>query len=381
MEKPKYDVFISYSRKDTAIADKICAALDKQGISYFIDRKGIGGGQEFPEVIGEAIINSNVMLFLGSINSYKSKFTNNEVTYAFNKMPRGAIVPYIIDGSKLPVGLEFTFSSINIRTLQEHPIESTLIHDLCQILGKEYKGANEAKSHQPENEREKVDEQVAKGNFAPQSARKTTQQTGTKPAPQTANLTKPTPKPTPPQKPSLSTTERAKLYRQLGMVNAARELERQKKDSSNSWWKNVFFNYSKVPLANYVITYAALAILIAYHNFTDFYDQHPFGIWDVFISVLISFLGIQCNVVLGLCTDESKEIKNVFWGIIIVPFVVAITPIWSLIFGVIVWCLFDMALHWVDFHEISILYLYCTTAFFTLYTLVMTLIKRKGNKS
>jgi hypothetical protein len=279
------------------------------------------------------------------------------------------------------VGLEFTFSSINIRTLQEHPIESTLIHDLCQILGKEYKGANEAKSHQPENEREKVDEQVAKGNFAPQSARKTTQQTGTKPAPQTANLTKPTPKPTPPQKPSLSTTERAKLYRQLGMVNAARELERQKKDSSNSWWKNVFFNYSKVPLANYVITYAALAILIAYHNFTDFYDQHPFGIWDVFISVLISFLGIQCNVVLGLCTDESKEIKNVFWGIIIVPFVVAITPIWSLIFGVIVWCLFDMALHWVDFHEISILYLYCTTAFFTLYTLVMTLIKRKGNKS
>lgn len=38
----KYDVFISYSRKDTVVADRICAALDQQDITYFIDRKGIG---------------------------------------------------------------------------------------------------------------------------------------------------------------------------------------------------------------------------------------------------------------------------------------------------------------------------------------------------
>lgn len=139
MEKPKYDVFISYSRKDTAIADKICAALDRQGINYFIDRKGIGGGQEFPEVLAKAIMGSRIMLYLASANSYNSKFTNNEITFAFNKMPRGAIIPYIIDGSKLSVGLEFTFSSINIRTLQEHPIETTLMKDLCQLLGYKYK--------------------------------------------------------------------------------------------------------------------------------------------------------------------------------------------------------------------------------------------------
>ena len=40
----KYDVFISYSRKDTEVADKICSALDRAGLSYFIDRQGIGGG-------------------------------------------------------------------------------------------------------------------------------------------------------------------------------------------------------------------------------------------------------------------------------------------------------------------------------------------------
>ena len=116
-----YDVFISYSRKDT-----------------FIDRKGIGGGMEFPAVLADAIINSKIMLFLGSSNSYQSKFTNSEVTFAFNEKQPGSIIPYIIDGSSLPAALRFTFSSINIRTIQEHPIETTLMQDLCQILGRNY---------------------------------------------------------------------------------------------------------------------------------------------------------------------------------------------------------------------------------------------------
>ena len=133
-----YDVFISYSRKDTAIAEKICAALDQQGISYFIDRKGIGGGMEFPAVLADAILNSQILLFLGSENSYQSKFTNSEVTFAFNEKPMGTIIPYIIDGSKLPPALKFTFSSINIRTINEHPIETTLIQDLCHILGRKF---------------------------------------------------------------------------------------------------------------------------------------------------------------------------------------------------------------------------------------------------
>ena len=37
----KYDVFISYSRKDTNIANRICQALDKANINYFIDKQEI----------------------------------------------------------------------------------------------------------------------------------------------------------------------------------------------------------------------------------------------------------------------------------------------------------------------------------------------------
>ena len=108
----KHDIFISYSRKDTAIAERICAAFDKAGITYFIDRLGIGGGFEFPVVLAEAIVECKVVLFLASENSYESKFTNSELTFAFNEKPRNSILPYIIDGSKMPVALRFIFSSI-----------------------------------------------------------------------------------------------------------------------------------------------------------------------------------------------------------------------------------------------------------------------------
>lgn len=131
-----YDIFISYSRKDTEIANRICRAFDQAGITYFIDRQGIGGGMEFPTVLAEAILNCKLMLFLASKNSYASKFTNSEVTFAFNKKPAGSIIPYIIDDSTLPPSLEFTFSSINIRTIKEHPIETTLINDICLLLNK-----------------------------------------------------------------------------------------------------------------------------------------------------------------------------------------------------------------------------------------------------
>lgn len=131
------DIFISYSRKDTPIADRICGAFDKAGITYFIDRQGIGGGMEFPKVLAEAILSCKIFLYLGSENSYKSRFTNSEVTYAFNKKPKEQILPYIIDGSSLPAELEFVFSCINIRNIKEHPIETTLVQDVLEMIGKQ----------------------------------------------------------------------------------------------------------------------------------------------------------------------------------------------------------------------------------------------------
>ena len=137
MAQENYDIFISYSRKDSAIADQICAALDSAGITYFIDRQGIGGGFEFPAVLAENIVNSQIFLLLASKNSYESKFTMNEIVFAFNKKPKNAILPYIIDNSSLPISLEFVFAGINWRNMTDHPIDPTLVDDLLKLLGRE----------------------------------------------------------------------------------------------------------------------------------------------------------------------------------------------------------------------------------------------------
>lgn len=131
MEK---DIFISYSRKDTAVADRICKALDSAGISYFIDRQGIAGGMEFPELLAQAIVDCKIFLFIASSNSYASDYTRNEITFAFNRKRK--MLPYIIDGSTLPLALEFTFSRINWRTIEEHPVETVLVNDLLTLLGR-----------------------------------------------------------------------------------------------------------------------------------------------------------------------------------------------------------------------------------------------------
>ena len=156
MAQEKYDVFISYSRKDTAIADQICKALEHQGISYFIDRQGIGGGQEFPEILAEAIIGCRIMLYLASENCYVSKFTSNEITFAFNEKPKGSILPYIIDGSRLPATQRFIFASVNIRTLREHPVDTILMQDLCQLLGRSYKAPSKATTNNTKAEEDSL---------------------------------------------------------------------------------------------------------------------------------------------------------------------------------------------------------------------------------
>lgn len=126
-----YDVFISYSRKDSKIADEICSALTASGLTFFIDREGIEAGQNFPQVLAEAVDDSTVFLFLASQNSFRSRFTRGEVTYAFNHKHSGTIIPYIIDGSEtMPPDLELMLGNFNWRRKELCPVETQLMEDI-----------------------------------------------------------------------------------------------------------------------------------------------------------------------------------------------------------------------------------------------------------
>lgn len=79
-----YDVFISYSRKDIEIIDRIEEELDKYGITSFVDRSEIDLGDDFAEIIAKSLYESEILLFVWSENSNQSENTANEIALAID---------------------------------------------------------------------------------------------------------------------------------------------------------------------------------------------------------------------------------------------------------------------------------------------------------
>ena len=147
----KYDVFISYSRMDGSTASEICRELEKYNISYFIDIKGIGAGEVIPEVLTNAIKDSNLFLFLGSANSYGSRYCIKEVTYAEKNKDRNAIVPYLIDNTPLPNDLDFMLVDINQISKREYSVP-----ELVAMLADKLKMAPHGPHPSPKHPQEPV---------------------------------------------------------------------------------------------------------------------------------------------------------------------------------------------------------------------------------
>lgn len=102
----KYDVFISYSRKDFVVNGEVIPGnpvsaiqqvLTENHISFWFDKDGIYSGDEFIEVITEAIVSSKMLIFVSSKNSNASEWTTGEILLA--KKRKKAILPVKIDDS------------------------------------------------------------------------------------------------------------------------------------------------------------------------------------------------------------------------------------------------------------------------------------------
>ncbi len=115
-----YAVFICHSPWDAPVADEICAALRKAGISFLRQPSG-DNSLEMNGELARGISSSRVFLLLASQNAYESKMVKSEITYAFNELPRSNIIPYVIDGSEMPLSFRFIFSSVNWRDRRSSP--------------------------------------------------------------------------------------------------------------------------------------------------------------------------------------------------------------------------------------------------------------------
>ena len=110
-EEMKHLVFISYSRKDGEKVSKIKAILDEYQIPYWIDKEGIFSGENYKEVIVDAIDVAKVVIFMSSANSNASINVIRELGYAVQQ--RKTIIPVLLDNAQYAKSIRLDISDID----------------------------------------------------------------------------------------------------------------------------------------------------------------------------------------------------------------------------------------------------------------------------
>lgn len=97
----KYDVFISYSRKDFDEVSRMAEMLKKRipTLDVWFDLDGIESGDEFRDKIISAIKRSKYVLFALSLHSDQSEWTRKELTFAKGKGIK--IIPVLLQDTQL----------------------------------------------------------------------------------------------------------------------------------------------------------------------------------------------------------------------------------------------------------------------------------------
>lgn len=133
----KYDLFISYSRKDfdevSSILETIKTAIPN--LSYWFDIDGIESGDEFEDKIISAIDNSSYVLFALSENSIQSQWTKDEVMYAKNTDKK--VIPILLKGAQMKGWFLFKFGRIDCIDSTNTLQMEKLLQNLSDWTGKD----------------------------------------------------------------------------------------------------------------------------------------------------------------------------------------------------------------------------------------------------
>ena len=157
----KYDIFISYSRKDIEFARKVCTVLDSYkkyyDFEYFFDQSEITSANEYLDRISSAIYDSKAVLFIASKDAYASKFCAKELLYADNK--NKSIHQYRIDKADVPQKLEMLLGTHQYRELSSTPIECEVREIFKEVLGGNVLSLEELKAKESKHKSEGHDVQ------------------------------------------------------------------------------------------------------------------------------------------------------------------------------------------------------------------------------
>ena len=134
----KYDVFISYSSKNSTAAIAICHLLEDSGVRCWMAPRDIPLGEKYATVITKAIKGCKAVVLVFSEQSAISPWVESEINIAFSQ--HKPIFPYKIDSVKLEEHDEFYLMLNSRHWIDSYPDYRTRFHELvdavCRAIGK-----------------------------------------------------------------------------------------------------------------------------------------------------------------------------------------------------------------------------------------------------
>lgn len=100
-----HDVFISYSTKDKHIADKVCNALEQNGVKCWIAPRDIRPGENYVHHMSKSMKSAKIVVLIFSRYCMESKFVINEIEMAFDH--EKPIISFKIDETMPEGEMEF----------------------------------------------------------------------------------------------------------------------------------------------------------------------------------------------------------------------------------------------------------------------------------
>ncbi len=166
-ENMEHQVFISYATqkgdytesKDRQVADKVCIALESEGIQCWIAPRNIMPGDDWVNSIIDAVEKSEVVVLIFSSNANYSPWVNDEIKLALDKNIK--IIPFRIDDVPPQGALRVLKVRSQWMDAYTPPLEKylkKLIEVIQRHLGKEPKKTTKKTKDQPEIVKVKADE-------------------------------------------------------------------------------------------------------------------------------------------------------------------------------------------------------------------------------
>jgi hypothetical protein len=121
-----HDVFISYATDDRQVAEKVCAALEGDGIKCWIAPRDVPYGADYEEAIVDGIASSRLLVLVLSSHSNASPHVKREIQNACSNDSGKQIVPLRIEDIEYNKALRYYLGSAQWLDASTPPLEQHL---------------------------------------------------------------------------------------------------------------------------------------------------------------------------------------------------------------------------------------------------------------